>query len=245
MKIKKILTIALFSTIAIMAQEELYAPEVKYENFVLPDSFKEYKPHSLSKGEYYSMPVYLSPMLNKRLSILKKNNQKHADKLIFKLLGEKVSISYIEGPSGDNNFLVQYKNKSIELLGATLLVSEAGYFYLQGRDDYDYTIRKKFKLTSKGLKEVKQSAYLVDMECTLSKNAVLYEKKHGKGAIVARLPERKKVRVLLHDTTIIDDMSSDQYLVSTPFGLVGWVSSTSGYMRTGGRPLNCILHIGA
>jgi len=245
-KIKKILAIAFFSTMALSAEKELYAPEVVYKKFVLPDSFKEYKLHTLRTGNNdYSNPVYLSPTLSNRLTILRKNNQKHAEKLIFKLLGEEVSVSYKEGDGGDENFFIEYKNKSIKLLGTTLLISEAGYFYLQGRDNYDYTTRKKFKLTTKGLEEVKQSAYLVDLECTLSKSAVLYEKKHGKGAIVARLPKRKKVRVLLHDKTVIDDSPSDQYLISTPFGLVGWVTSSSGYMRTGGKPLNCLLYIGA
>jgi len=245
MKIKNVLAIALFSTISLSAQETLYAPEITYKKFILPESFKAYKVHPLKEGVQYNMPVYLSPMLNKKLKILKKINQKYADKLIFKLLGEKISISTKEGNGGDNNFLIEYKSQKIKLLGSTLLVSEAGYFYLQGRDNYDYTIRKKFKLTTKGVKEVKQSAYLVDLECTLSRNAILYEKKHSKGAVVARLPKGKKVRVLIHDNSKNGDSSSNQYLISTPFGLLGWVSSTSGYMRTGGKPLNCLLYVGA
>jgi hypothetical protein len=243
MKIQKILTLSIFSTILLLSQERCKLSELLDNiNITLPQSFKKFQPHHLQ--ECY-MPIFLSPALNKKVFILKKNKQKYVDKLSFNLLGEKISIKHREGAGGDNNFIVKYKNQETIFLGNVLFVSEAGYFYLQGRDNYDYDIRKKFKLTPKGIKEVKQSAYLVNLECKLSKNTILYEKKNGKGDIVARLPKGRTVKVLLHDTNQIEDVSSKQYLVSTPFGLVGWVSSSSGYMQTGGTPLSCLLYIGA
>jgi hypothetical protein len=47
---------------------------------------------------------------------------------------------------------------------------------------------------------------------------------------------------IIPDNKIRDPVNS--YLVTTPFGLVGWVASSGGYVERPGKPLSCLRFLG-
>ena len=79
---------------------------------------------------------------------------------------------------------------------------------------------RKFTLNKGEVVEVKQAFYNVDMKTETGK-AVTLMSKPGGGEKVAGLGAGAKVHVLINQ--------GDHYLVSTPFGLTGWVEVENGY----------------
>jgi hypothetical protein len=63
---------------------------------------------------------------------------------------------------------------------------------------------------------------------------------------VASIPKGKSVEVLIGDTknSCANERMIKEYLVQTSFGLLGWVSSSAGYMQEVGKPLSCLMYVG-
>jgi hypothetical protein len=91
--------------------------------------------------------------------------------------------------------------------------------YTSGLADQMFNTRKKFVLHNGTIEEVHQPFYYVGLKTKVKKAITifddpLYEKP------IAQLPEGAQVEVLLN--------KENDYLVKTPFGLVGWLKINYG-----------------
>ena len=151
----------------------------------------------------------------------------------------------VEGPSDDPGFVIEIRGdeRIYDVGGSTVFVSAEGHFYTSARMNQDYQKRQKYRLSTEGLTEVTQAYYLVDSQCAVTELTQLYSLPCGKGHVVASIPQGGRVQVMLHDANAA--CAIPQYLVSSSFGLVGWVGSESGLLNIEpGKPLNCISFYG-
>lgn len=169
-----------------------------------------------------------------------------------------INIGYSDGHSGDPNYEIVAtigKHKFMRnIVADNLAVSSTCMFYAGGETDKTFDMRQKFIITAKGIEETVQAFYLVDKACKTSAATILTSEQCGKGSVVAHLPKGAEVRVLLSEWYKTDEFGTkeancsdrnDSYLVSTPFGLVGWVQTTRGSIGyKPGVPLGCIIFNG-
>jgi hypothetical protein len=169
-----------------------------------------------------------------------------------------IEIDCVHGESfGGNCEILVHKNKKTfykELAATSFVVSSTCQFYASGGDDYNFHIRRKFTITGSGIEETAQPFYLVDKVCRTSEAAILTSEQCGKGDVVAELPEGVEIKILLSERIKIGDNRNkiskcdndkESYLVSTKYGLVGWVENTSGSIYEPGIPLSCIIKPGS
>ncbi len=130
---------------------------------------------------------------------------------------EKVTanIYYSEGPSTDPNFTINIDDKKWNVAAENLAINASGTIYVSGNINHFFKKRRKFKITSDGVKEIKQPFLYVGVKGKLLKPAKLYSDKSYKN-IVASLHKGYEVEVLLAE-------DNANYLVRTQFGLVGWL----------------------
>ena len=218
--------------------------------FKKPESFKNYKKYNLNE-----MDVFIAPEL---INGLKIKNLKDTDELsdrkgmFFKINGQKVKLMIDPGPSEDYSFVFNYKGKKTSIAGEIIFISQTGTFYVSNRTNANYEIKRKFSISKDGIKEVKQAFFAVNLECKTSALAILYTKAGDKGTVVAKIPKGKTLKILVNtfkSYNILDldpenKSFSNDYLVQTSFGLVGWVHSSAGYMRSPGKPLSCLMFEG-
>ncbi|CAA6805100.1 MAG: Unknown protein [uncultured Sulfurovum sp.] len=212
--------------------------------FKKPASFKDYKQYTLD-----DMMVFISPKLIKSMKIKKskdKNTHASVKTMFLTIKGEEVKLSIDPGASDDFSFVFKHNGKETMIAGESVFISQSGTIYISNRTNENYEVKRKFKITKNGVKELKQAFLSVNMECETSALATLYSEQGGKGNIVANIPKGKKVKVLLNAFTVSksDIDNSKDYLVQTSFGLVGWVRSSSGYMQEKGKPLGCLMYEG-
>jgi hypothetical protein len=137
------------------------------------------------------------------------------------------TITYDPGPSSDPMFRIDYINgsKSEEiavLYGEELIIPGNGLLYTKCRSNSYFEKKSKFKLENNKITEIKQAAYYVGVKGKTLKAITLYSDKEQK-QILASLPENYSIEVLINE----DD---DNYLIKTPFGLVGWIKLSPGYL---------------
>lgn len=210
--------------------------------FKKPASFKAYKHYTLDE-----MMVFISPELIQGLKITEindKNTETPKKIMVLKIKDEEVKLSIDAGSSDDFSFVFQYNGKETMIAGESIFISQSGSIYVVNRANQNYEVKRKFTITQHGVKEVKQAFFSVNMECETSALTTLYSEQGNKGTVVAKIPKGKKVKVLLNAFTLSENDSSKDYLVQTPFGLVGWVSSSAGYMLQKGKPLGCLMYEG-
>jgi hypothetical protein len=199
--------------------------------------------------------VLLDPAIVKNNKIILTPSSDYILNINFELGNSSVSISFKPDPDDNPAFLIKINSDVTPLHGEKLYVSSAGHLYLS--NEFNAFIEKKLKYTiSDGkLKEVRQPFYFIDMNCETSAPLLIYENKCNQGNLIARIPRKSFVRILavenvpsncrkniIPDNKVGDSINS--YLVSTPFGLVGWAVSSSGYLERPGNPLGCLRHNG-
>ncbi len=212
------------------------------------DSFKKYVSYKLG-----SNLLLLSPEIARKAKITYESSStgKDISSISFQLAQQKIAISFDPGPSEDPMFVINLDNTEKRLGGNKLYVSPAGFFYLVKQSNEYFEKRLKYSISDGNLKEIRQPLYLIDMQCETSTALLMYENKCNQGNLVAMLPQNTTVRILAIDNApnscpfdIIPDNEIhdpiNTYLVSTPFGLVGWVVSTGGYLTRPGKPLGCL-----
>lgn len=173
---------------------------------------------------------------------------------------QTIEIGYSPGPSEDPMYgIVVYRGKktlSKFVQATSLAISSSCQFYVSGKTNNSFDMRRKFVISEKDIKETEQPLYLVNEKCATSSPAVLTTQKCGKGTVVATIPKGSEVRILASEglkPSIESDLDLEgscgegkiSYLVASPFGLVGWVENKSGdiYGRPG-QPLSCIIVYG-
>ena len=176
----------------------------------------------------------------------------------FRLGGIRFSVSFDPGPSEDPSYVVIVGEEAEEhnpknrpsISGRRLFFSESGNMYADGAVNTCFNVRRKYIVSGKKIKEVKQPYYLVDLPCQLSADLVMTSRPCGQGDVVATLPKGTTVHVLL---TLSHDFPGPcgeiearhlAFLVRTPFGLVGWAQTREGHLTTPGSPLDCIRWMG-
>lgn len=213
-----------------------------------PSSFQGYVPYAIEHEPGFGRGniLFLSTELSTSSEIFRTSSKQKNYNVRFPIGKSMFSIQFDEGPSSDPGFLISSPalDKPTVLRGEILYVSTTGFFYITSRTNEDFTVKRKYQLKGRNLKEITQAFYLVDMQCTTSELLVMYEKRCGKGNVIAKIPEGMNVQVLLNDPES-GCKDGEQYLVATSFGLVGWVSSEAGYMHfRKGKPLSCLNYIG-
>jgi hypothetical protein len=222
-------------------------------------SFENFK-----RAEFNGSYILLDPIL--KYKVIKNDaafeepfGQFYGDELLQVECGKQsVVIGFSNGPSEDPNFeiLVRKGKKTFSKNIATesIAMSSACQFYASGNTDNSFNMRQKFTITENEIQEIEQPFYLVDRTCKTSTATVLTTERCGKGRVVANLPKGSEVHILIsewfkndeHDQKISNcESGKENYLVSTPFGLVGWVENVRGDIyENPGKPLSCIVFNG-
>ncbi len=133
-------------------------------------------------------------------------------------------IDYDTGPSADPHFIVyRQEDKALvqvgSFLGTELIVPGDGSLYVSGEADDFFNKRRKYSLKEGALKEVVQPYYYVGLRTTNRKSIDLYSDKTYRDK-VAHLPVDSEIEVLLASKR--DEYGYD-YLVRSPYGLIGWI----------------------
>jgi hypothetical protein len=212
------------------------------------ESFKNYVSYKLGWNL-----VLLDPEIVPKAKITYKSGskEKNISNITFPLGKQTVSISFDPGPSEDPTFIITFDKTERQLGGEKLYVSSDGFFYLVKQSNEYFKKRLKYRISVGNLKEIRQPLYLIDMKCETSTSLLMFENKCNQGNLVAKLPQNTTVHILAIDNApnncppgiIPDNEIGDpinNYLVTTPFGLVGWVVSTGGYLVRPGKPLGCL-----
>jgi len=234
------LTILLFMTFVLFSQE-------------ISSSFKDYKKVSLEDNHDF-IAIYLSPKLSKSVKIIKNKymdnlaeESKNAIEVKFKNKTLRISIS--EGYSYDPNVVFRFKNVEDEVIvycDDKIFISDSGFVYSINRMNDIYTTHRKYQLSEKNVTEIKQPFHKMDIACKTSALTKLYSQKYQKGHVIASISKGRMLKILLADMSkgTSRTMEEREYLVETSFGLVGWVTSTSGYNQVIGNPLSCLMLYG-
>ncbi|MCG2721134.1 MAG: hypothetical protein L6290_03835 [Thermodesulfovibrionales bacterium] len=143
---------------------------------------------------------------------------------------DKHIIDYDAGPSGDPHFVVYKKedNKLTQVgsfLGTELIIPGDGTVYVSGEADDFFNKRRKYVLRDVRLEEIVQPYYYVGLKTTNTKPMDMYTDRSFKSK-VAHLPPNSEIEVLL--ATKKNEYEYD-YLIKSPYGLVGWSIVESQY----------------
>lgn len=164
----------------------------------------------------------LTEIINKPIE-----NERGIKALVTRLIKDSPTlylVTFDPGPSGDPEFIISEirENKGqklISLRGEELIIPGNGVLYTSGSADMMFETRKKFLLHDGVIKEVKQPFYYVGLKTKLKRSIDLFSEPTNK-QIIAHLPEGSRVEVLIN--------KENDYLIKTPFGLVGWLKINDG-----------------
>jgi hypothetical protein len=224
----------------------------------LPDTFKNFK--QLFLGDRFNGEIYIDPTISYTLSDLSSavsdpSSDEGGKSIHFTIKAESFDISYREG-SMDPTYIINIQNSKnnmpVEILGERLFISSSGDFYVDGKIDHLFNARRKYTISSHRIAEVYQPFYLVDQICEINSPVVLTSERCGQGINIATLTYGTKIKVLLGETydssnnerTCKNKTLTYSFLVSSPFGLVGWVSTDAGSLESPGKPISCIRYWG-
>lgn len=175
-----------------------------------------------------------STVYNKPLNELDKTHQMYSDspfgeELLVKTeiaSGEEYYITYSPGPSADPTFIftkVGDNNASGFSVGALqLYVPANGAIYTAGHTNNMFNTRKKYTLRGGKFEEEPQPFYYVGLKTEPLETIKLYESTQLRNE-VASLPEGYDIEVL------INKPGTDLFLITTKFGLTGWVKAKNGF----------------
>lgn len=225
-------------------------PLPKKQKRIVPDSFKHYRHFPLG-GEHYEGDLFTAPQL--KIEEQKKPGIFCIKAMVFDYRGRTYSVCFSPGASEDPNFIFSVfdgeKAQEIRTIYAErIYLGAAGYIYSETRTNNYFLVKRKFLLKDKKITEIKQPFLLVDMQCHINEKTVIKMTPDDKSKSIAALPKGAKVKVLLaqyfaDNSEIIAE--EQWYLISTSFGLVGWVKSKpSNLDYPSGKPLSCIWYMG-
>ncbi len=144
-----------------------------------------------------------------------------------------------ELPSGDTRDipikLADSTNSRLALDGLRFILPGNGIIYVDGHMDTTFNERHKFVWKDGTFVEVKQPFLYVGLDSTTITSVILYSERDFQHS-VAQLPANSPVTVLLNVS------GTDDYLLKTPFGLVGWAKIPSGGLTPDGDPMAIVIN---
>lgn len=147
---------------------------------------------------------------------------------------DKYIIDYDAGPSGDPHFII-YRKENTDITqvgsypGTQLIVPGDGSIYVSGEANDFFDKRRKYFLNGKKLEEVRQPYYYVGLKTTNTQAIDVYGDRSYQNK-VAHLPSNSDVEVLI---AIKKAEYNYDYLIKSPFGLVGWATAEGQYGQCG------------
>ncbi len=133
---------------------------------------------------------------------------------------EQYEVHYSEGPSADPSYRLsqvgQVKN-SFSVDGLDLYIPGNGAIYTSSEINRSFVQRRKYALSNGRLQEVKQPFLYVGMASVAQRDLKITATPNGSTEI-ATIAKGSAVEILLNQ--------GDDYLLKTPFGLVGWIRIT-------------------
>jgi hypothetical protein len=200
------------------------AANIAYSQPSVADPFAALKPYAIKgylTATIHYDPTLTSPLIAKRLTTTEEPLVLRAFKVkLDRTKSEWYFVDYDEGPSADPEFILTRegaKEPAGRISGLDLYLPGNGSIYASGHADTMFDQRQKFVLKAGKIAEIKQPFLYVGIEGKAKKEVTLYTTRGGKERqeIVAVVPKGGAMTVLLADGV-------DNYLVKTPFGLVGW-----------------------
>jgi hypothetical protein len=133
---------------------------------------------------------------------------------------QQYEVYYREGPSADPSYRLsqvgQVKN-SFSVDGLDLYIPGNGAIYTSSEINRTFVQRRKYALSNGRLQEVTQPFLYVGMASIAQRDLKITATANG-GAEIATIAKDSAVEILLNQ--------GDDYLLKTPFGLVGWLRIT-------------------
>jgi hypothetical protein len=128
-------------------------------------------------------------------------------------------IVFDPGPSNDPEFIIyeinDEKEKEIKTIpGDELIIPGNGFIYSVRKADETFLKHRKYSLAKGTLEEVEQPFYYVGLKTKTRHNIIIFGDLNYKNEI-ANIPANTDIEVLIN--------KDKNYLVKTPFGLVGWI----------------------
>lgn len=141
------------------------------------------------------------------------------------------------GPSGDPSctFTRDGEEKGTNISGLNFILPGNGNIYATGHINTMFNERKKYEWRAGQFVEVKQPYHYVGLDSTTNRAIQIYDSRQYKKS-VASLPANSPVTVLINE--------DDDYLVKTPFGLVGWIRISSEESSQENTPIKGIYFSG-
>lgn len=215
----------------------------------LPESFSAYRLIKFpERGE-----LYVSPDLATRKELFDIRHE-GLNIVVFKAESYKYGVTFDMGASEDPGFTIYVsKDKKWKDIGYTsgynLYIGATGSVYSEGQSNNNFNVRRKYRLQNGKLNETRQAFLLVDYQCKASNNVKIRSTIEESSNIVAVLPKDSSVKVIASkyfsaDEDMVVGKNGYPFLVSTSFGLVGWVNITPGYLMRPGDPIGCITYFG-
>lgn len=110
----------------------------------------------------------------------------------------------------------------LHIQGLRFALPGNGAIYVDGHNDTMFNIRKKYEWHDSTFSEVPQPFRYVGLDTTTQSDMEVFSSREYTRSIAA-LPKGSPVSVLLNE--------GEDYLVKTPFGLLGWIKIREGIQR--------------
>ena len=221
------LTITLFLLQAVVGQNKKLFPNLSYVQ--INKTYKVGFNYDPQTTKLTNTPCYLLDKKNR--FFCHKDSDYEARTLVGKYKNKKMSdsleICFIEGASADPEFEIYKKNgKQIGAIAClNFYITDAGTIYTSGHTNSMFDKRRKFQILNDTILEVQQPFRYVGIKGQTLKPITLYQSKSG-NEIVAQLPAKYEIEILLSESTGNDFDTERNYLVKTEFGLIGWLRIT-------------------
>lgn len=140
-------------------------------------------------------------------------------------------LLYSPGPSADPTFMITEKKDPSKVycsfMATEIYIPGNGNIYTEGHTNSFFNIKRKYKFNERKTYEIKQQYYYCGMKTVTLKPVKLYKSSEMK-TISAYLPVNYNVTVILMHGDDVDKAGDVRFLLSTDFGLTGWVSLSFG-----------------
>lgn len=187
----------------------------------------------LGYAYWQEVNVYYDPALSVKLDGKNPDKDVYPEDVMLahrvlrsQLLGKGKGDFFIDctsGPSGDPGCIFSPVaaplEKSETIWGLNFVLPGDGTLYVSGHTNNMFSMHKKYEWRKDRFVEIQQPFSYVGLKTTVTRDLKLYNTRDD-GQIVVSLPAGAEVTVLIND--------GNDYLLSTPLGLTGWVKVKDG-----------------